>query len=134
MHPVSWTNTHPDVTYFLHHGMVKNTKTWISGERNINFLQNKKMLNQCLRWHILRSYCFVADAILYFAESISQNRSSRLECFVKRFPKNFHSIFKTSFLQNNCEEQLLRKIQENVSRSVARTYANISDSERCNNN
>ena len=39
--------------------MVKNTKSWIAWERNITFLQDKKIL--CLRWHILRSYCFVAE-------------------------------------------------------------------------
>ena len=59
MHLVSCTNTHRDVTDLVNHGMVKNTKTWISWERNIIFLQNKKILNQCFRWHILRSYCFV---------------------------------------------------------------------------
>ena len=42
-------------------GLVKNTITWISWERNIIFLWNKKILNLCLRWHILRSYCFVAE-------------------------------------------------------------------------
>ena len=32
MHSVSCTNTHYDVTDFVDHGMVKNTKTWISRE------------------------------------------------------------------------------------------------------
>ena len=58
MHPVSRTNTHHDVTNF---GMVEITKTWISWEQNITFLRNKKILNLCLRWHFLRSYCFVAE-------------------------------------------------------------------------
>ena len=53
MHLVSCTNTHHDVTDFVDLGMVKNTKTWISWERKITFLQNKKVLNLCLRWHIL---------------------------------------------------------------------------------
>ena len=60
MHPASSTNTHHDVTDLVKHGMVKNTKTWISWERNIAFLQ-KKILNLPLRWHIWRSYCFVAE-------------------------------------------------------------------------
>ena len=60
MHLVSCTNTHRDVTDLVNHGMVKNTKTWISWERNIIFLQNKKILNTCFRCHILRSYHFVA--------------------------------------------------------------------------
>ena len=58
MHPVSRTNTHRDVTDLISHGMVKNTKTW---ERNTIFLRNKKILNLCFRWHILRSYHFVAE-------------------------------------------------------------------------
>ena len=61
MHHVSCTNTHPDVTDLVNHEMVKNTKTWISWERNIIFLRNKKFLNLCFRWQILRKYCFVAE-------------------------------------------------------------------------
>ena len=38
-----------------------NTKTWISWELNIVFLRNKKILNLCFRWQILRSYRFVAE-------------------------------------------------------------------------
>ena len=41
--------------------MVKNTKTWISWQWNITFLSNEKILNLCLRWHILRSSCFAAE-------------------------------------------------------------------------
>ena len=41
--------------------MVKNTKPWISWEWNIIFQQNKKILNLCLRWHILRSCRFAAE-------------------------------------------------------------------------
>ena len=58
---VSCTNTHHDVTDSVNRGMVKNTKRWISWEQNIIFLWNKKILYLCLRWHILRSYCFVAE-------------------------------------------------------------------------
>ena len=61
MHLISCTNTHSDVTDSVNHGMVKNRKTQISWQRNIIFLRNKKILNLCLRWHILRSYCFVAE-------------------------------------------------------------------------
>ena len=56
MHSVLCTNAHHDVTDLVNHGMVKNTKTWISRERNITFLWN-----MCLRWHILRSYRFVVE-------------------------------------------------------------------------
>ena len=52
MHLISCTNTHRDVTDLVNHGMVKNTKTWIS------FL---KILNLYFRRHIFRSYCFVAE-------------------------------------------------------------------------
>ena len=42
-------------------GMVKNIKTWISWERNISFLRNKKFINLCLSWHILISYRSIAE-------------------------------------------------------------------------
>ena len=61
MHLVACTNTHHDVTDFVDLGIAKNTKTWISLERNITFLGNKKVLNLRLRWHILRSYCVEAE-------------------------------------------------------------------------
>ena len=61
MHPVSCTNTHHDVTDLLYHSMAKDTKTWISRKWNITFVENKKILNLCLRLHILQSYCFVAE-------------------------------------------------------------------------
>ena len=44
LHLISCTNTHCDVTDLVNHEMVKNTKTWISWERNIIFLRNKKFL------------------------------------------------------------------------------------------
>ena len=50
-----------DITDLVNHGLVKNTKHWISWEQNRTFLQKKKILNLCLRCHILRSYCFVAE-------------------------------------------------------------------------
>ena len=49
----------------VNHGMVKNTNTWISWEWNIIFLWNKKILNLCFRWHILRSYRFAAEVITF---------------------------------------------------------------------
>ena len=61
MYLVSFTNTYRDVTDLVNHGMVKNTKTWISWKQNIIFLQNKKILNLCLKWHILRGYRFLAE-------------------------------------------------------------------------
>ena len=54
MHPVSCINTHHDVTDLISHGMVKNIKTWISWEWNIIFPRNKKILNLCLIWYILK--------------------------------------------------------------------------------
>ena len=30
MHPVTYTNTHHDITDLVNYGMVENTKTWIS--------------------------------------------------------------------------------------------------------
>ena len=51
----SCANTHFDVTDLVNHGMVKNTKIWISWESNMTILWNKKILNLCLKWHILKS-------------------------------------------------------------------------------
>ena len=58
---VVYMYTHHYVTDLLNRGMARNTKTWISWEQNINFLRNKKILNMCFRWYILRSYHFVAE-------------------------------------------------------------------------
>ena len=44
MHLVSCTNTHHDVTGLVNRGMAENEKTWISRERSIAFLWNKKSL------------------------------------------------------------------------------------------
>ena len=61
MHLVLCINSDHGFTDFVNHEMVKNTKTWIPWEWNITFLRNKKILNLCLIWHILRSYRFVAE-------------------------------------------------------------------------
>ena len=81
MHLVSCTNTHRDITDLVNHGMVKNTEAWISWEWNIIFLWNKKILNLCFRWHILRSYCFVAEVtfkdcigIFNFVQTLKRKR------------------------------------------------------------
>ena len=66
MHPVLCTNTHHDVTDLVNHGMVKNTETWISWKPNIIFLRNKKIVNLYFRWHILRSYRFLAEVTFNF--------------------------------------------------------------------
>ena len=75
MHPVSCTNTHHDVTNLVKHRMVKNTKTWISREQKITFLSNKKILNLCLRRHILRIYSFVAEVTFNHVLSGKRNIS-----------------------------------------------------------
>ena len=70
-----YTSTHRDITDLVNHGMIKNTKTWINWERNIIFLWNKKNLNLCFRWHILRSYRFVAEVTFkYMILSYNRNR------------------------------------------------------------
>ena len=45
-HLVSCTNTHHDVTGLVNHGMVKNTKTGISGGQDISIKQ--KILVTCV--------------------------------------------------------------------------------------
>ena len=79
MHPVLCTNTHHDVTDLVNHGMVKNTKIWISWERNITFLRSKKNYNLCLRWHILRSYDFAVEVtfkVHYFLSFLKPENST----------------------------------------------------------
>ena len=61
MHPVSFPNIYRDVTDLVNHGMFKNKKTRISWERNVILVRNKKNLNLCLRWHILRNYRFISE-------------------------------------------------------------------------
>ena len=59
----SCTYTNYETTDLLNHTIVKNTKTLISWEWNVTFYKTK-ILHLCLKWHILRSYRFVADATL----------------------------------------------------------------------
>ena len=82
---VSCTNTHRDVTDFINHGIVKNTKTWISWGRNIIFRRNKKILNLCLKWDILRSYRFVAEVTFKYHLSHSEFISVYWRCFCEMF-------------------------------------------------
>ena len=70
MHPVLCNNTHHDATDLVNHGIVKNAKTWISSKWSIIFLRNKKIFNLCLRWHILRSYCFLAEVTFKSLEEL----------------------------------------------------------------
>ena len=79
-------NTHHDVTDLVNNGMVKNAKTWLSGEQNITFLWNKKILNLYLSWHILRSYCFVAEVT--FKPPVFEKRMD----LVLSSPKWIHSL------------------------------------------
>ena len=67
MYLVWSTNIHCDVTNSVNLGIAKNTKTSMSWEQNIIFLRNKKIHNLCFRWHILRSYCFVAKVTFKLA-------------------------------------------------------------------
>ena len=73
------TYTHHGITNLVNHGMVKNTKDRTSWERNTTFLKNKKILNLCLTWHILRSYCFVAEVTFKYAQNcIKWNQTFRI--------------------------------------------------------
>ena len=61
MYPVSYSNTHYDITGLVNHKLVKNT--WISWERNTTFHQNKKIFNLCIILYILRNYHFVTKGL-----------------------------------------------------------------------
>ena len=66
MHPVSCTNTHHDVTYFVNHGMVKNTKTWIFREQK---KKNPLPVSQMAHFEKKKFFCsqvtFKQDACFY---------------------------------------------------------------------
>ena len=108
MHSVSCANTHHDVTDLANHGITWNTKTWIFWGRNRTFLWNKKILNLCYRWQILRSYSFVADAtfkvkktkkngynsLLYIVITLNQNQNDwiKLTLWSHYWKLSFHII------------------------------------------
>ena len=102
MYIVPCTNTHCDVTDSVNHGMVENTKTWISSERNMIFLKNKKNLNLCHRWNILRSYCFVAEVTFktqtgfayHFLETLIQSIQRCLNLYFNVSLSDVPSFFK----------------------------------------
>ena len=83
MYFVSCADTHCDVTDLVNHGIVKNTKTWISCKQNIIFLWNKKILNLCLRWHIWRSYPFVVEVTWELYASKCWMCSKELNLFMR---------------------------------------------------
>ena len=75
------------VNDLVNHGMVKNTKTWISRERNITFLKNKKILKLCLRWRILRKYRFLAEV------TFNTNRKKQCKQFLMSTEKIMQAFF-----------------------------------------
>ena len=60
---VSRTNIHHDVTDLINQEMVKNIKIWISWEWDNFPRKQKRNINLCPRWHILRNYCLVVEVI-----------------------------------------------------------------------
>ena len=111
MHPVWFTNTHHVAADLVNHGMVKNTKAWISLEQNIAFLQCEKILYLCLRWHILRSYCFVVELAFYVKYTVIKYfrhydvTVGQLNCRISR--KNWQAFLSfscrsSSQIEKNC--------------------------------
>ena len=96
IHPVLCTNTHHDVIDLVNHEMVKNTKTWISWKRNIIFLRDKKILNLYLRWHILKSYRFLAGV------TADRRQTESLKSMCEEVP--FSTILKPGSLQHVINE------------------------------
>ena len=91
MHLVSCTNTRHNVTDLVNNGMVKNTKTPITWERNITFLRNKKIINLCFRWHILTSYDLVVEVT--FNVKATNNWDIFKPCF------KWNTFYSISFLE-----------------------------------
>ena len=58
MYPDSCINTHHDVTHLINHVMVKKQKLKYLENGTKIFYEINKILNLCLRWHILTSYRF----------------------------------------------------------------------------
>ena len=87
-------NTHRGITNLVNHGMVKSLKTWISWERNITRTWNEKVLNLCFRWHILRSYHFVAGVTFKHLQKC--NHSGTLTGFL--FLKSHSHVLKKFFI------------------------------------
>ena len=111
MRPVSCTNTYHDVTDLVTHGKVKNTKTWTSWEPNINFSRNKKIINLCLRSHILRSDHFVSEVIfnIWFSMLRSTHRKWYLKMWYLKIFKGFLKNF-VNFTRKPVLESLYNKI------------------------
>ena len=86
------TNTHHDVTDLLNHRMFKNTQIWISWEWNIIVLQSKKIINMCLRWHILRSYLLLAEVTFNISMISCIFQSSCKNCIIHQLGKIFSGI------------------------------------------
>ena len=75
-------------------GWSKIKKTLISWERNITFLQNKKILNLCLRWHILRSYRFIVEVNVKNKEKqkqVFETTSISMHLMLEKIPENDHN-------------------------------------------
>ena len=81
MYLVLCTDTHRDVTDSVNHGMVQNTKTWISWEQNVIFPWNKKILNLCLICCILRSYCCEAEVTFNTDTALTIRKKVRQQVF-----------------------------------------------------
>ena len=96
MYLISCTNTHRDVIDSVNHEMVKNTKTWVSWERNVIFLRNKKILNLCLRWYILSSYRFVAEITVKAAFEVPSSCKSnkRIILYITGISRNILKIIR----------------------------------------
>ena len=86
MHLVSCTNTHHDITDLVNYEIVKNENLNIL--QNIIFLQNKKILNLCLRCCILRSYHFVA-ALTFKCHIQPKDGKNQLDFQIRNFMLKF---------------------------------------------
>ena len=122
MHLFSCTNTHRDVTDLVNPGMVKNTKTRISWERNIIFLRNR-----IDRWHILKSYCFVAEVTL--TRTLSFIDYARSICSVVLKWKQRFNV--SSWLQNYKHYSASSKAFNSIYKPfnimlIARTISNLN--------
>ena len=103
--------------------MVKNAKTRITQEQNITFLFNKKNL-LCVRWHILRSYRFVAEVT--FNNLAPSDKFSVVSWFMKMSPT---CIIKTLSLKYNYWVPKSILVPCNLKITISETYSTHFETE-----
>ena len=89
-------------------------------ENKTIFLQNKKILNLCLRWHILRSCCFVvevtfnirSDLTIYLPIHNMENHIEKIYIHIENQKLKPLQLFLQPQERNLLSQKLIRKLQQ----------------------